>query len=64
MRFLTYTLILLGEWSALGFILAAKSIARFRELERQSFADYYLIGTLMSISVAVGTGLIVAGLIR
>ncbi len=63
-RFITYTLVLLGQWGALGFIIAAKSIARFRELERQSFADYYLIGTLSSLLVAIVTGIVVSGLIR
>lgn len=56
-RFLVFTFVLLGEWGALGFVIAAKSIARFRELSSQRFADYYLIGTLTSISVAVATGL-------
>lgn len=62
-RFLVYTLVLLGEWGALGLVVAAKSIARFKELERQSFADYYLIGTLSSILVAIATGLVVKALI-
>lgn len=63
-RFLAYALVLLGQWSALGLVLAAKSIARFRELENQDFADYYLIGTLSSLSVAVATGVIVGLLIH
>lgn len=57
-RFLVFTFVLLGEWGALGFVVAAKSIARFRELSSQRFADYYLIGTLTSISVALATGLV------
>jgi hypothetical protein len=63
-RFLAYTLVLLHQWGALGLVLAAKSIARFRELENQDFADYYLIGTLASLSVAVATGVIVGLLIH
>lgn len=58
-RFLTLTLVLLGEWSALGFILAAKSIARFKELEDREFSEYYLLGTLTSVIVATATGLLV-----
>lgn len=58
-RFTIYTLVLLDQWSALGFVIAAKSIACFKELERQVFADYYLIGTLGSMLVAVATGLLV-----
>jgi hypothetical protein len=58
-RLLTFTLVLLGEWSALGFILAAKSIARFKELEDREFSEYYLLGTLTSVIVATATGLLV-----
>jgi hypothetical protein len=62
-RHLVYTLVLLGQWGALGFVLAAKSIARFKEFESQPFADYYLIGTLASVLVAVVTGLVVGSVI-
>jgi len=62
-RFLVFRLVLLGEWSAIGFILAAKSVARFRELESRDFADYYLIGTLASISISVFTGIAIRGLL-
>jgi hypothetical protein len=58
-RLLVFVLVLLNQWAALGLVLAAKSIARFKELERQVFADYYLIGTLTSLQVAVATGIIV-----
>ena len=56
-RFLTLTLILGGQWAALGLILAAKSIARFPELKDKPFAEYYLLGTLTSILVAVAIGI-------
>lgn len=57
-RFLVFALILLGQWAALGLVIAAKSIARFRELSSQPFADYYLIGTLSSLLVALGSGIL------
>lgn len=57
-RYLLFLLVLLGQWGALGFVVAAKSIARFRELESQRFADYYLIGTLTSLLIAVCTGIL------
>lgn len=56
-RTLVLTLLLVGEWGVIGFVLAAKSIARFEELKRQAFAEYYLIGTLLSVLFAIGTGL-------
>jgi hypothetical protein len=58
-RFTVFTLVLLGQWGALGLVVAAKSIARFPELKDQNFSDYYLIGTLSSILVAVATGILV-----
>jgi len=58
-RLLVFVLVLLDQWAALGLVLAAKSIARFKELERQAFADYYLIGTLTSLLVAVASGIAV-----
>ena len=63
-RLLLYILVLLGQWGALGLVVAAKSIARFRELESQKFADYYLTGTLTSILVAITTGIFVRWIIR
>ena len=56
-RTLVLTLLLVGQWGVIGFVLAAKSIARFEELKRQAFAEYYLIGTLLSVLFAIGTGL-------
>lgn len=57
-RFLILTLLLVGQWGVIGFILAAKSIARFDQLKEQTFAEYYLIGTLLSVLFAIGTGLL------
>ncbi|NPV80847.1 MAG: DUF3307 domain-containing protein [Firmicutes bacterium] len=45
-----------NAYGAVGFVLAAKSIARFRELENRDFAEYYLVGTLTSSAIAVGAG--------
>lgn len=42
---------------AVGLVLTAKSIFRFRELENRAHAEYYLLGTLLSITVAVTVGL-------
>jgi hypothetical protein len=56
-RLLAVTLILVGQWSALGLIIAAKSIARFKDLEKRPFSEYYLIGTLSSVLIATTTAL-------
>ncbi len=62
-RFVVFTLVLFGQWGALGFVIAAKSIARFKELENQSFADYYLMGTLASVFSAIVVGIVVSAVI-
>jgi hypothetical protein len=58
-RALVLTLVLLGEVGALGFVVAAKALARFRGLDDRDFAEYFLIGTLASLlhAVVVGVGL-------
>lgn len=43
---------------AVGFVVAAKSIVRFPSLKDRPFAEYFLIGTLLSVIVAVAGGLI------
>ena len=57
------TLVSLGEWSALGFVLAAKSVARFKELEDREFAEAYLVGTLTSFLIAGASGLLLRALV-
>lgn len=52
-RTLMLPMILYGQWGAIGLLLAAKSIARFEELKVRKFAEYYLVGTLMSLLVAL-----------
>ena len=52
-RSLVLVLALLGQWASIGLILAAKSLARFKDLDKRDFAEYYLIGTLTSVLVAV-----------
>jgi len=61
-RMILLILVILGQWAGIGFILAAKSLARFRELDSRPFAEYYLVGTLTSLLVAVATGLVVVAL--
>jgi hypothetical protein len=57
-RALTLTFVLAGQYTALGLILTAKSIARHEELKDRHFAEYYLIGTLSSVLFAVMIGLL------
>jgi len=56
-RILILTLTVTGHISAIGFVFAAKSIARFSELSDRDFAEYYLVGSLLSFFLALAGGL-------
>jgi hypothetical protein len=56
-RTLTLILILAGEWAAMALLATAKSVARFDDLKDREFAEYYLVGTLTSLLVAILIGL-------
>lgn len=61
-RFLVTTLTVLDQYSAIAFVFAAKSIARFKKIEESPiFAEYYLAGTLASVSLAMLIGLAIKG---
>jgi hypothetical protein len=57
-RFLILTFILIDQYTAVGLLIAAKSILRFNDKEgnTQKKTEYVLIGTLMSFSVSVLLG--------
>lgn len=56
-RFLMLTAVLVQAWAALGLILAAKSIFRFEAIRRdRRHAEYFVIGTLVSVSEVVLVG--------
>ena len=60
-RVILLTLVIVGQWGALGFVIAAKSIARFKDLDKRDFSERYLIGTLASVLVAIASGLALRG---
>jgi uncharacterized protein DUF3307 len=59
-RLLIVAFVLTGSAAAIGFVVAAKTLARFRQLDDRDFAEYYLLGTLASVAVALGSGLVAA----
>ncbi|MBI3976448.1 MAG: hypothetical protein HY334_08670 [Armatimonadetes bacterium] len=64
-RLLLTTLVAAGQFGAVGFVLAAKSIARYKQMDEVSgFAEYYLVGTLTSSTIAVLAGLLIKAIIR
>jgi len=58
-RVLVLTFVLVNQYTAITIIFAAKSIARFNELKDRKTAEYYLIGTLISITFATIIGIII-----
>lgn len=43
-----------GEYGAIGFVLTAKSIARYKKLSEDiQFSEYYLLGTLLSTALVI-----------
>ncbi|MBA2382863.1 MAG: hypothetical protein H0V73_12200 [Chloroflexi bacterium] len=57
-RLLIVVFVLTGTDVAIGFVVAAKTLARFRLLDDRDFAEYYLLGTLASVAVAIVTALV------
>ncbi|MDZ7693357.1 MAG: DUF3307 domain-containing protein [Balneolaceae bacterium] len=60
-RFIILTFILLNQYSAIGFLIAAKSVFRFSgKLEgnqERKEAEYILIGTLLSFALSILVGI-------
>ena len=63
-RAIALTLVLLNQYGALGLVVAAKSLARFKALEDRDFAEYFLIGTLASLLLALLGGLAMRAVMR
>ncbi|MBD1581121.1 DUF3307 domain-containing protein [Pseudoalteromonas sp. S16_S37] len=62
-RVLILTFTLVGSYAAVGFVLAAKSIFRFGELNKQegrSMTEYVLIGSLVSVVFTTLLGTLVS----
>jgi hypothetical protein len=59
-RMLYFSFLLAGQPTAAAFALTAKSAARFPALQRdeEGLAEYYLIGSLSSLVIAVATALL------
>lgn len=61
-RVLVLTFVILKQFEAIGFLIAAKSILRFSDKsanEPRKQTEYVLIGTLISFSIALFSGLII-----
>ncbi|HEU5051836.1 MAG TPA: DUF3307 domain-containing protein [Hanamia sp.] len=61
-RILVFVFIIINQWAAVGFLLAAKSIFRFGDLKEakdRKLTEYVLIGTLLSFGAAIFTALFI-----
>jgi Flp pilus assembly pilin Flp len=63
---LILTFILIKQFEAIGFLLAAKSVFRFGDLKDESDrkrTEYILVGTLISFTITIGLGLVIGFLL-
>lgn len=59
-RMIMLYFLLIEQYSAVGLVLTAKSIARFEKISKdQGFAERYLIGTLLSVACLILVKLVV-----
>ncbi len=53
-RVIMLILIYMNQYSAIGLVLTAKSIARYDRISKdEKFAEYYLLGTLISAGIVI-----------
>jgi hypothetical protein len=63
-RLIILTLVLLGEYSAIGFLITGKSIIRFAQTNEKIRSEYVLVGTMVSYTLAILTGVGVNWLLK
>jgi hypothetical protein len=69
-RTISFTLIIFDQYEAIGLLIAAKSILRFREAGgtdanlTRSQTEYVLLGTMLSFGIAILTGIAVKLLMK
>lgn len=65
-RVLVLTFIITGQYTALGFLMAARSILRFTDKDEmtQKKTEYVLVGTLMSFASAAIVGVVIAACMK
>ena len=65
-RIMILIFILAGQFQAIGFLVAAKSVFRFSEIKKDDNpkAEYFLLGTLVSFLVTVVVGIVLKFLVK
>jgi hypothetical protein len=57
-RILVIIFVLIGQFGAIGFLIAAKSILRYKDTDLLK-TEYVLIGTMLSFGMAILVGLLI-----
>ncbi|PLR68715.1 DUF3307 domain-containing protein [Bacillus sp. UMB0893] len=57
-RLLVIILTFYSAYPAIAFIVTAKSIARFKQMDDRNWAEYFLLGTLTSMLLGISLGLL------
>ena len=61
-RVIMFILIYMNQYSATGLVLTAKSIARYNKIANEKdFAEYYLLGTLISLGIVIACAVLLFG---
>ena len=63
-RILILFFVVINQFAAISVIIAAKGFTRFKELDKKEFAEYVLVGTLLSSLFAIGISLLIKHLIK
>ncbi len=60
-RFMIFLFVFIGQMTAIGFLIAAKSILRFKDIESgddRKLTEYIIVGTLLSFSWAIAIAML------
>ena len=57
-RGLILIFVILSQYEAIGFLIAAKSILRFNDTSKGEKSEYVLTGTLLSLAIALCLGIL------
>jgi len=63
-RLIIGVLVFIGQYEAIGLLIAAKSILRYNTAKEEVKTEYLLVGTLISMSIAVAVGLLLKYLVN
>lgn len=63
-RIIILTFMILGEYSAIGFLITGKSIIRFSAKNEDIKSEYVLLGTMISYGMTIITGILIKHLLN